>query len=53
MTEIINGKNIAQNLRNQLKEEIGNLNHKIGKVPGLAVVQGLQFGILIITIGTS
>ena len=39
MTKLINGKEIAQNLRNQLKEEIDSLKSKIGKVPGLAVVQ--------------
>jgi methylenetetrahydrofolate dehydrogenase (NADP+)/methenyltetrahydrofolate cyclohydrolase len=39
MTKLINGKEIAQNLRDQLKKEIDNLKSKIGKVPGLAVVQ--------------
>ena len=39
MTKLINGKEIAQNLRNQLKAEIDSLKSKIGKVPGLAVVQ--------------
>jgi len=39
MTKLINGKEIAQNLRNQLKEEIDILKSKIDKVPGLAVVQ--------------
>ncbi len=39
MTEIINGKEIAQNLRNELKTEIDDLKVKLGKVPGLAVVQ--------------
>ena len=39
MTRLINGKEIAQNLRNQLKAEIDSLKSKIGKVPGLAVVQ--------------
>ena len=39
MTTLINGKEIAQNLRNDLKQEIDNLKIKIGKVPGLAVVQ--------------
>ncbi len=39
MTKLINGKEIAQNLRNQLKEEIHELKSKTGKVPGLAVVQ--------------
>ena len=39
MEKLINGKEIAQNLRNQLKAEIDSLKSKIGKVPGLAVVQ--------------
>tara|TARA_B100001063_G_scaffold230645_1_gene243966 strand:- start:1475 stop:2359 length:885 start_codon:yes stop_codon:yes gene_type:complete len=39
MTELINGKEIAQNLRNDLKLEIDSLRTKTGKVPGLAVVQ--------------
>jgi methylenetetrahydrofolate dehydrogenase (NADP+)/methenyltetrahydrofolate cyclohydrolase len=39
MTQIINGKIIAQNLRNSLKEEINHLKNKYNKVPGLAVVQ--------------
>ena len=39
MTKLINGKEIAQNLRNELKKEIDNLRFKTGKVPGLAVVQ--------------
>jgi methylenetetrahydrofolate dehydrogenase (NADP+)/methenyltetrahydrofolate cyclohydrolase len=39
MTTLINGKEIAQNLRNELKQEIDNLKIKTGKVPGLAVVQ--------------
>ena len=39
MTTLINGKEIAQNLRNNLKKEIENLKSEIGKVPGLAVVQ--------------
>ena len=39
MTKIINGKEMAQNLRNQLKTKIANLKDKYGKVPGLAVVQ--------------
>ena len=39
MTTLINGKEIAQNLRNYLKNEIENLRNKTGKVPGLAVVQ--------------
>ena len=39
MTKLINGKEIAQNLRNELKKEIDNLRSKLGTVPGLAVVQ--------------
>ena len=39
MTTLINGKEIAQNLRNNLKLEIENLRSLTGKVPGLAVVQ--------------
>ena len=39
MTRLINGKEIAQDLRNNLKLEIDNLRSSTGKVPGLAVVQ--------------
>lgn len=39
MTILINGKEIAQNLRNKLKQEIEELKLNTGKVPGLAVVQ--------------
>jgi len=39
MTHIINGKEIAQNLRNNLKKEISKLKNKFGDVPGLAVIQ--------------
>ena len=39
MTHIINGKKIAQNLRNNLKKEISELKNEFGNVPGLAVVQ--------------
>ena len=39
MTTLIDGKVIAQNLRNELKREIDSLKTKTGKVPGLAVVQ--------------
>ena len=39
MTKIINGKEIAQNLRKKLKEEISQLKLKYNSVPGLAVVQ--------------
>ena len=39
MTKLIDGKLIAQDLRNELKKEIDSLKIKIGKVPGLAVVQ--------------
>ncbi len=39
MTKIIDGKEIAQKLRSNLKEEIIILKKKYNKVPGLAVVQ--------------
>ena len=39
MTTIIDGKKIAQDLRNSLKLEIDNLRSLAGKAPGLAVVQ--------------
>ena len=39
MTKIIDGKLIAQKLRNSLKVEITELKNKYNKVPGLAVVQ--------------
>jgi len=39
MSKIISGKEIAQNLRDKLKQEIFDLKNKIGSVPGLAVVQ--------------
>ena len=39
MNKLINGKEIAQSLRNELKKEIDNLRTKTGNVPGLAVVQ--------------
>ena len=39
MTNIISGKEIAQDLRNKLKQEISDLKNKTGSVPGLAVVQ--------------
>ena len=39
MTTLINGKEIALNLRNELKKEIDDLKKRIGRVPGLAVVQ--------------
>jgi methylenetetrahydrofolate dehydrogenase (NADP+)/methenyltetrahydrofolate cyclohydrolase len=39
MNTLIDGKVIAQNLRNELKQEIDSLKTKTGKVPGLAVVQ--------------
>ena len=32
MTTLINGKEIAQNLRNDLKNEIENLRNKTGKI---------------------
>ena len=39
MTKIIDGKEIAQNLRNDLNNEIKKLKEKYNNVPGLAVVQ--------------
>ncbi len=39
MTNLIDGKEISKNLRDQLKNEIDDLKNKIGKIPGLAVVQ--------------
>ena len=39
MTQIINGKEIAQDIRNNLKKEITELKKKYGNMPGLAVVQ--------------
>ena len=39
MTKLLNGKEIAQDLRNELRLEIDSLKIKTGKVPGLAVVQ--------------
>ena len=39
MTHIINGKKIAQNLRDSLKNQITELKNKYDNVPGLAVVQ--------------
>ena len=39
MSKIISGKEIAEDLRNKLKQEISDLKNKTGSVPGLAVVQ--------------
>ena len=39
MTHIINGKEIANNIRNQLKEDIAQLKNKYESNPGQAVVQ--------------
>jgi len=39
MTHIINGKEIAQNLRNNLTKEISALKNKYESIPGLAVIQ--------------
>ena len=39
MSKIINGKEIAQDLRNKLKQEISDLKNVTCSVPGLAVVQ--------------
>ena len=39
MPNLISGKEIAQDLRSKLKQEITDLKIKTGKIPGLAVVQ--------------
>ena len=39
MTNIINGKEIAAALRNEIKKEVIELKNKYGNAPGLAVVQ--------------
>ena len=39
MTQTIDGKEIAKNLRDSLKKEISTLKEKYSSVPGLAVVQ--------------
>jgi methylenetetrahydrofolate dehydrogenase (NADP+)/methenyltetrahydrofolate cyclohydrolase len=39
MPQILDGKKIAQNLKDQLKIEIENIKIKYNRVPGLAVVQ--------------
>ena len=39
MSDIINGKLLAQDIRNNLKEEIKKLYNKFKKKPGLAVIQ--------------
>ena len=39
MPHILDGKKIAQNLKDQLKIEIENIKIKSNRVPGLAVVQ--------------
>ena len=39
MPKLISGKEIAQDLRSKLKQEITDLKIKTGKIPGLAVVQ--------------
>ena len=39
MTKIINGKEIAQNLRESIKKEILQLKKNYNEVPGLAVIQ--------------
>lgn len=36
--EILNGKNLAKKIRQELKEEVLNLKEKLGKVPGLAII---------------
>ena len=39
MTHIIDGKEIAKNLRGELKKEISEFKNKYNAVPGLAVIQ--------------
>ena len=39
LNKIINGKEIAANLKKSLQEEISDLKKKYEEVPGLAVVQ--------------
>ena len=39
MTQILDGKKIAQKLKDELKIEIDSLKSKLNCVPGLAVVQ--------------
>ena len=39
MPRILDGKKIAQNLKDQLKIEIENIKIKSNRVPGLAVIQ--------------
>ena len=39
MTHILDGKKVAQKLKDKLKIEIENLKSKFNRVPGLAVVQ--------------
>ena len=39
MPQILDGKKIAQNLKDQLKIEIENIKIKSDRVPGLAVIQ--------------
>ena len=39
MSNILDGKKIAQKLKNNLKFEIENIKKKFSRVPGLAVVQ--------------
>lgn len=38
MTKIIDGKQTAKSIREQIKAEVSNLKEKTGKIPGLAVV---------------
>ena len=38
MTQILDGKTLAKNIRLGLKDEVEKLKEKTGKVPGLAIV---------------
>ena len=39
MSQILDGKKVAQKLKDELKIEIENIKSKFNRVPGLAVVQ--------------
>ena len=39
MAQLIDGKKVAQNLKDKLKIEIESLKSRFNRVPGLAVVQ--------------
>ncbi|WP_426709988.1 bifunctional methylenetetrahydrofolate dehydrogenase/methenyltetrahydrofolate cyclohydrolase FolD [Cetobacterium sp. SF1] len=37
--QILDGKHISQKIKNLIKDEVENIKEKIGKIPGLAVIQ--------------